>query len=563
MKKFFINIDIFGYIPSLSIKNQLHYHTFFGGFLTVILVIISITTIIFFSKELFKKTSPSVNLSTESLMNPPKLNYFNNFEFLIGIQNDSYITEINENIFNVKGILFKTIINESGIFNLKNDINLTSCDIALSKSENKEIYSTLNLKGYYCISNIQKNEVYLNENWGHNNFTMIQIKFIDCDNKTGNCKNKEEINNYLNSADLSFFIINNLVSTKNYKNPFKKNLKEFSLKISQNYKVSITQYLKHIRVESDDGILYNLNNYKDSFTLGEFKHDILFERDSSTFLTLSIQLDNTFQKYQRKYYKLQELAAQVGGVVNICFVISSLILKSYEKNSFFEFLINNFFEVRLDDVQKIIKLKNYRKNLHDKKININENIKNSINNNISINTNNNTHFSNSYSNNNMNYQNEFNKNVINDKNNKIEFSFFDKLFLLKAAPKFSNAKKQKIDEIYLKGINYIMTNIDVISFLKRNHISEMESKLLITNEQKKIFEYITKPILSLSFLGSRYNLQNLPIKYKKQLLARNSIIQQINEEYNSMKTQQEFNQKKNQIYSKKERNNSDDINFSD
>ena len=563
MKKFFINIDIFGYIPSLSIKNQLHYHTFFGGFLTVILVIISITTIIFFSQELFKKTSPSVNLSTESLMNPPKLNYFNNFEFLIGIQNDSYITEINENIFNVKGILFKTIINESGIFNLKNDINLTSCDIALSKSENKEIYSTLNLKGYYCISNIQKNEVYLNENWGHNNFTMIQIKFIDCDNKTGNCKNKEEINNYLNSADLSFFIINNLVSTKNYKNPFKKNLKEFSLKISQNYKVSITQYLKHIRVESDDGILYNLNNYKDSFTLGEFKHDILFERDSSTFLTLSIQLDNTFQKYQRKYYKLQELAAQVGGVVNICFVISSLILKSYEKNSFFEFLINNFFEVRLDDVQKIIKLKNYRKNLHDKKININENIKNSINNNISINTNNNTHFSNSYSNNNMNYQNEFNKNVINDKNNKIEFSFFDKLFLLKAAPKFSNAKKQKIDEIYLKGINYIMTNIDVISFLKRNHISEMESKLLITNEQKKIFEYISKPILSLSFLGSRYNLQNLPIKYKKQLLARNSIIQQINEEYNSMKTQQEFNQKKNQIYSKKERNNSDDINFSD
>ena len=108
-----------------------------------------------------------------------------------------------------------------------------------------------------------------------------------------------------------------------------------------------------------------------------------------------------------------------------------------------------------------------------------------------------------------------------------------------------------------------MTNIDVISFLKRNHISEMESKLLITNEQKKIFEYISKPILSLSFLGSRYNLQNLPIKYKKQLLARNSIIQQINEEYNSMKTQQEFNQKKNQIYSKKERNNSDDINFSD
>ena len=526
------------------------------------LVLISIITIIFFSQELFKKNSPSVNLSTESLMNPPKLNYFDNFEFLIGIQNSSYIAEINEKIFNAKGTLFKTIINESGTFNIKTDINLTSCNIALSKSENKEMYSSINLKGYYCISNIQKNEIYLNENWGHNNFTMIQIKFIDCDNKTGTCSNKDEINNYLNSADLSFYIINNLVSTKNYKNPFIIHLKESSLKISHNYKVSITQYLKHIRVESDDGLLFNSNNYKDSFTLGEFNHDIILERDSSTFLSLSIQLDNTFQKYQRKYYKFQDLAAQVGGVVNICFVICSLILNLYEKNCFFEYLINHFFEVRLDEVQKTIKLKNYRKNLHDKKINISQ-IKNPTNNNITINTNNNTGISNSYSNNNINVENEFNNNISNDKNHKIEFSFFDKLILLKVAPKFSNAKKQKIDEIYLKGIDYIMNNIDVISFLKRNHIGEMESKLLMSNEQKKTFEYISKPILSLSFIGSRYNLHNLPIKYKKELIARNSIIQQIQEEYYSINNPEEFNQKKKQIIYNKKESNLDDINFSD
>ena len=562
MKQFFINIDIFGYIPSLSIQKQLHYHTFFGGILTVILILISIITIIFFSQELFNKKSPSVNLSTESLMNAPKLNYFDNFEFLIGIQNSSYITEINEKIFNAKGTLFKTIINETGTFNLKTDINLTSCNIALSKSENKELYSSLNLKGYYCISNIQKNEIYLNEIWGHNNFTMIQFKFIDCDNKTGNCANKEEINNYLNSADLSFYIINNLVSTKNYKNPFTKNLKESSLKISHNYKVSITQYLKHTRVESDDGILLTSNHYKDSFSLGDFKHDIILERDSTTFLSLSIQLDNTFQKYQRKYYKLQDLAAQVGGIVNTCFVISTLILKLYEKNCFFEYLINHFFEVRLDEVQKTIKLKNYRKNLHDKKNNISDNIKNPINNNVTINTNNNTGISNSYSNNNINIENEFNNNIINDKNHKIEFSFFDKLILLKVAPKFSNAKKQKIDEIYIKGIDYIMNNIDVISFLKRNHIGEMESKLLMSNDQKKIFEYISKPILSLSFIGSRYNLHNLPIKYKKELLGRNSIIQQIQEEYYSINNPEEFNQNNKQIISNK-KNNLDDINFSD
>jgi len=73
-----------------------------------------------------------------------------------------------------------------------------------------------------------------------------------------------------------------------------------------------------------------------------------------------------------------------------------------------------------------------------------------------------------------------------------------------------------------------MNNLDVISFLKRAHASDMESKLLMGEEQQKIFEYISKPILSISFLGSRYNLHNLPIKIKQKLLSRNTLFHQIN-----------------------------------
>ena len=367
----FKKIDIFGYAPSLSIKNQLFHQTLFGGLLTLLIVIITIIILLFFSQELFNKNSPSVNLSMEALNHPQRLNYFDNFEFLIGIQNSSYMTEINEKIFGAKGSLFKTVVNESGIYNLKTNINLVSCDKALSNSKNKDLYLDLNLKGYYCISNDQDEEPYLKEHWGNNDFSMIQIKFVDCDNKTGNCASEEEVYDFLHSADLSFYMIDNLVSTKNYKNPFSKVIKEQTFKVSDSYKVSVIQYLRHIRIESDDGLLFTTNHSKSSFVLGEFTHDIVFERDSSTFLTLSIELDNTLQKYQRKYYKLQDLAAQVGGVVNACFVIASLILKIYEKNSYFEYLINNFFEVRLEDFQKIIKLK--KQKFHDKISNINDN----------------------------------------------------------------------------------------------------------------------------------------------------------------------------------------------
>jgi hypothetical protein len=52
------------------------------------------------------------------------------------------------------------------------------------------------------------------------------------------------------------------------------------------------QYIKHIRIESEVGILFTVNNSKSSFLLGDFIHDSVFDRDSSIFLTLSIELDN-------------------------------------------------------------------------------------------------------------------------------------------------------------------------------------------------------------------------------------------------------------------------------
>ncbi len=489
MKNLLVSIDIFGYPPSFSILKQPFHLTVFGGILSVILIIIGFITLIFFSLQLFEKDSPSVNLSTDNLPNPPKINYFNNFEFLLGIQNDDYITEINEKIFQAKGTLFKTYVNESGIFNVKSSIKLTSCDIALINSTKKDLFDGLNLKGYYCISPEQSEELYIKEIWGNNEFTMIQIKFVDCDNSTGNCASESEMYNFLHSADLSFYMVDNLISTKKYKNPFSSRIKQQSFKVSDSYKISFIQYIRHIRIESDDNFFLSSNNSLNSFTLNEFTSNIVFERDSDTFMSLSIELDNIIEKFQRKYYKIQDLAAQVGGIINALYMVIFIILKLYEKNSYFEYLINNFFEIRLEEFQRNISIKSYRKSFsHKKKESLdsnkylnskptnNTNSPGSNSNNSNLNTNGNL-------NNTMTSENKTNKK--NNKNGKIHFSFFDKLFLLKLAPQFSTARKNKIDEIYFKGTEYIMHNLDVITHLRRAHSSDMKSDLLMGDEQKK------------------------------------------------------------------------------
>ena len=99
IKSFVTIVDLFGHIPSFIINKKLQYKTFFGGFLSILGIIVAIITAIFFSQELFLKKSPSVNLNTESNLNPDTLHYFDNFEFIIGVQNESYTVAIDESLF--------------------------------------------------------------------------------------------------------------------------------------------------------------------------------------------------------------------------------------------------------------------------------------------------------------------------------------------------------------------------------------------------------------------------------------------------------------------------------
>ena len=78
-------IDLFGHTPSFVVNQELKYKTIFGGILSIIILILGLILLIFFSIDLFARNSPSINLSTNLEPNPTKLYYFDNFEFIIGV----------------------------------------------------------------------------------------------------------------------------------------------------------------------------------------------------------------------------------------------------------------------------------------------------------------------------------------------------------------------------------------------------------------------------------------------------------------------------------------------
>ena len=511
-------LDLFGHSPSFIINNKLQYQTFFGGILSLIAIIISIITTIVFSRELFLKKSPSVNFNTETNLNPDILYYFDNFEFIIGVQNESYTVTIDDSLFTAKGFIFNTSINESGIFNRVFEIDLQPCNLALKNSPNYDMFKKYNLENFYCISKNQSkinlNDIYLKEFWGNNGFQMLQIKFYECKNtsESQKCATEERMLNALSHSEVSIYLIDNYVRTNNYKKPFERGIREIFSEVSINFLVSLTQYYHHTQIISDNGIIFTTNSKIDGFKKDEFTKDINYNRTTKQFATLTLQLNNYIEKYQRKYYKIQDLAAQAGGVYNIIMIICVFIIKYYEENYYFEFLINKYFEV------KLIKKKN---NIHYKDDNNNDNneTKKSKNKTLKFDKNDSKlkNINNTY---------EIKNHMKINENNSIKLkkqlilNFFDKLFLINFLSKISSKKNDNY-ELYIRAKNHLNSHIDIFSYLKHSHSNEMKLKLLLDEDQQKIFDYIFKPILSYNFIGTRYNGQNLPTKIKEKLIGEN------------------------------------------
>jgi hypothetical protein len=306
------------------------------------------------------------------------------------------------------------------------------------------------------------------------------------------------------------------VSTQNYKKPFARGLKEYFFYITPTHTLSLTQYIHHVIVQSDDGLIFTTNKKQNAFQLHDMiNHDISY-RTSDAFIDFSFQLRNFIVDYKRKYYKFQELIAQVGGVFSCLNLITVLILRFYSSNVYFEFLINNHFEVRLDEFMKKNKnILNKKKFYSKEKLASNSN--KTFNNEKNLTKNKEKDDEDTNNNNTIPMNITLNKNI--QKRKQLKLSFFDKLILLNLFPKCSISRKSEIDEVFKKGKQYIMEYIDVISYLKNTHSGQMRSKLMLNEDQKKVFDYIFKPILSKSFLGTRYNNNNIPQKIKEKLIG--------------------------------------------
>jgi hypothetical protein len=197
-----------------------------------------------------------------------------------------------------------------------------------------------NIEKYFCIMPGTKNLTIYNRLGDlANGFAFINIMINKCSNTSqfytkGGCSDSQTINNALSRGFLTFTYIDNYIDHNDVTKPNVQYIANQILDLSTLNFQRIYFNIKNIIYETEDGFVFESRNtvkftqqdsirlYSDSRPSGYYPE---------TFSTLYIHATDITDVYNRSYVKLQNLLANIGGVVNGIMTMATILMNILTK----------------------------------------------------------------------------------------------------------------------------------------------------------------------------------------------------------------------------------------
>ena len=221
-----------------------------------------------------------------------------------------------------------------------------------------EIYIQKNLKDYFCMNLNTKNSTFLDfgGGWDGDFINYIFAGIMACKENSFNfqkgipCgsdkKRKEIITNGIVSSIMVPYV---LFDPSNFENPFIMDMKFISFGIDDYLVKNLNFKFQNKIVESDVGWIFQQMESNQMLSYMTHSDDSIYYlsmKDNSfgsAMSTVTLEMDKQVIKYYRKYMKIQELLANVGGILKVISTVS-FYLGSFINNLYLNLDLLNFIQ---------------------------------------------------------------------------------------------------------------------------------------------------------------------------------------------------------------------------
>lgn len=357
MIKFLHSFDYEPLTLSPKVNKQNGFSTAFGGFITILIGLLSILAFFGFGKDIYNKTNPTV-LTSENFLSHPILKKENiKVAFAPIFINPREIPNFNRHI-DMKIIISDSDGTRKGnetFYTITTPKRCNETDYYEDSKNNITNFYNSPEKLYYCFDTKDSLFPDLKGYFGDSQYVFWSLVFDYCQNSTLNnnhCFPREKTMSFLSTFFMQLVVSNNYFDPNDYENPVKSSYFTQILQLSSVTSRRDIFYFQLVDILSDSGIILESTSLISSYQIDKQNTDYFYNPSTNRILWFIFSLQKEKVSIQRIYVKIQSVAANIGGFIKFFIVILLFIKNLYSKVYFFDYLHEYFNKESIKTVDK-------------------------------------------------------------------------------------------------------------------------------------------------------------------------------------------------------------------
>ena len=348
--------DFVSYKPKLLYKGKSNFQSSIGGFISILTICFLLAFGIYFFTQLFQRKNMNIT-SNDKVVEWPIYN-MSNMPFIFKlVDGNGYEIANDSSIFVLQGL-----VSSNRPFNYY----LEPCDINNVKhfGEYRKYFEDVrNLEKFNCIDDLNKYNFSLYGTYTNNELpkSFINIILNICKNSTENknapCKTRAAIDTILSSVYLNLIYLEHKIDHNNFNDPgyftISTEILSFSATIYKRYNF----FYSLIEYETDEGFVFPQNLITTYFKKQriDVSVDLRVQVTGNVkFGQICLFLSKDQTNYFRKYIKVQDVIASIGGVLSSVLFLANLILYHVSRRLFLIRLANDSYVSKEKDYKRLI-----------------------------------------------------------------------------------------------------------------------------------------------------------------------------------------------------------------
>lgn len=350
-------LDFSSQNPQFFIQKESRLKSIFGGTISLTVVSVVLFFVWYLGYDIVYKQNPIVLMKEENLPVSNQHQFNNNTAFIGLLVENEDVGKVDDLYkilsFTLTHYLYKKNSDQSSgeIWNItQNEIELVPCTGYWNFNNS---YTEEQLSQFLCGKNFDYD---LGGYWTEDFLNLLVYEIHFCDSNIKECMPKDYMKSFVKGKYLNLYFMDQIVDPTNFDNPIKLFSRNIYMLLDSLLYKEMELFFRTIEIDSDIGFFIEEKSFITSFQYDRFTVDSKSLDDEENPLLASIWVYSTSKKitYKRSYIKVQDIAANVGGIVKFMMLAAYLLLYLPSMKAIKIRIMNEIFDFNYDDSVKII-----------------------------------------------------------------------------------------------------------------------------------------------------------------------------------------------------------------